>query len=136
MTEMGLVFRELWGFCGGWSLGAFAKSHLSVGARGAQGSGCMHSASMRAEGRRDVTVLTVRNLDDETRAGLKQLGIEHGRSMEGEARVILAEAVRARGTSTRSHGIGSRINELFADLDWQGVERQEGPARAASFEHS
>jgi plasmid stability protein len=83
----------------------------------------MHSASTREEGRRDVTVLTVRNLDEETRAGLKQLGIEHGRSMEGEARVILAEAVRAHRTSTRAHGLGSRINELFADLDWEGVER-------------
>jgi plasmid stability protein len=91
---------------------------------------------MRAEGRRDVTVLTVRNLDDETRAGLKQLGIEHGRSMEGEARVILAEAVRARRASTTSNGLGSRIKELFADLDWQGVERQQDPARAASFEQS
>jgi plasmid stability protein len=83
-----------------------------------------------------VTVLTVRNLDEETRAGLKQLGIEHGRSMEGEARVILAEAVRARRASTSSNGLGSRINQLFADLDWQGVERQEDPARAASFEQS
>jgi hypothetical protein len=83
-----------------------------------------------------VTVLTVRNLDDETRAGLKQLGIEHGRSMEGEARVILAEAVRARRTSTPGGGLGSRINELFAGLDWQVVERQEDPARAASFEQS
>lgn len=96
----------------------------------------MHFASMREEGRRGVTVLTVRNLDEETRAGLKQLGIEHGRSMEGEARVILAEAVRGRRTSTRAHGLGSRIHELFADVDWQGVERQEDPAQAASFEQS
>ena len=81
-----------------------------------------------------MTVLTVRNLDEETRAGLKQLGIEHGRSMEGEARVILAEAVRSRRTSTRALGLGSRINELFADLDWQGVERHQDPARAASFD--
>ena len=79
-----------------------------------------------------MTVLTVRNLDDETRAGLKQLGIEHGRSMEGEARVILVEAVRARRASTGARGLGSRINELFADVDWQSVERQEDPARAAS----
>lgn len=81
-------------------------------------------------------MLTVRNLDDETRAVLKQLGIEHGRSMEAEARVILAQAVRARRTSARARGLGGRIIELFSDLDWQGVERQEDAARAVSFEQS
>lgn len=96
----------------------------------------MHAAGVRKNARRDVPVLTVRNLDEETRAGLTQLAIEHGRSMEGEARVILAEAVRSRRTSARVHGVGSRINELFADVDWPGVERQADPARAASFERS
>ena len=83
-----------------------------------------------------MTVLTVRNLDDETRAGLKELGVEHGRSMEGEARVILADAVRARRRSSAPTGLGSRIHELFADLDWQGADRAEGRARAASLEQS
>jgi antitoxin FitA len=81
-------------------------------------------------------VLTVRNLDDETRAGLKQLGVEHGRSMEAEARAILAEAVRARQKPSASTGLGSRIHELFADLDWQNIERPADQARAASFEQS
>jgi antitoxin FitA len=81
-------------------------------------------------------VLTVRNLDDETRAGLKQLGVEHGRSMEAEARAILAAAVRARQKPSASTGLGSRIHELFADLDWQNIERPTDQARAASFEQS
>lgn len=83
-----------------------------------------------------MAVLTVRNLDDETRAGLKELGVEHGRSMEGEARAILAEAVRARRKPSATAGLGSRIHELFADLDWQGVERPAEEARSALFEPS
>ena len=81
-----------------------------------------------------MTVLTVRNLDDETRAGLKELGVQHGRSMEAEARAILAHAVRAHQRPSGETGLGGRIHELFADLDWPGVERQAQSARAASFE--
>ena len=83
-----------------------------------------------------MAVLTVRNLDDETRAGLKELGVSHGRSMEAEARAILAHAVRTRQKPSVETGLGSRIHELFADLDWPGVERQEQRARSASFEQS
>lgn len=81
-----------------------------------------------------MAAITVRNVDEETRAGLKRLGAEHGRSMESEARVILAEAVRARRGATEPSGLGSRIHELFSDLEWPGVERRQEPARAASFE--
>lgn len=96
----------------------------------------MHFASIGTEREETVAVLTVRNLDDETRAGLKELGVEHGRSMEAEARAILAHAVRARQKPSGGTGLGSRIHELFADLDWPGVERHEQPARAALFEQS
>nr|WP_217999739.1 hypothetical protein [Curtobacterium ammoniigenes] len=73
-------------------------------------------------------------MDDETRAGLKQLGAEHGRSMEGEARVILAEAVRSRRAAGGTNGLGSRIHALFAGLDWEGVERQAETVRVAPFD--
>lgn len=81
-----------------------------------------------------MAALTVRNIDEETRAGLKELGAQHGRSMEGEARVILADAVRRHREATTSGGLGSRIHELFADLDWPGVDRSAEEATAASFE--
>lgn len=81
-----------------------------------------------------MAALTVRNVDEETRAGLKELGAQHGRSMEGEARVILADAVRQHRQATQSGGLGSRIHDLFADLDWPGVDRGGEPARAASFD--
>lgn len=81
-------------------------------------------------------MLTVRNRDDETRAGLRELGAEHGRSMEAEARAILAHAVRTRQKPSIGTGLGSRIHALFADLGWPGVERQAQEARPASFGQS
>jgi len=83
-----------------------------------------------------MAALTVRNVDEETRAGLKELGAQHGRSMESEARVILADAVRQHRRSNTSGGLGSRIHEMFADLEWQGVDRASEEARGASFETS
>lgn len=76
-------------------------------------------------------VLTVRNLDDGTRDALKVLAAEHGRSMEAEARVILTAAVRPPAATTT--GLGSRIAEMFADLEWPGAERSDEAVRAASF---
>ena len=81
-----------------------------------------------------MAALTVRNLDEETRAGLKELGAQHGRSMEGEARVILTDAVRQHRRATTSGGLGSRIHELFAELDWPGIDGSAEEARAGSFE--
>ena len=81
-----------------------------------------------------MTALTLRNLDDETCAGLKALGVEHGRSMEEEARAILAHAVRTRQKPSVGTGLGSRIREVFAEVEWPGVERSAGDARSASFE--
>ena len=78
-----------------------------------------------------MSVLTVRNLDDATRDALKAMAAAHGRSMEGEARVILTAAVFP--STAKETGLGSRIAEMFADLDWPGVERSDDPARVAQF---
>jgi len=43
-----------------------------------------------------MPTLTVRQLDDETYAGLKARAAQSGRSMEAEARTILASSVTAR----------------------------------------
>lgn len=81
-----------------------------------------------------MAAITVRNVDEATRAGLKRLGAEHGRSMESEARAFLTEAVRSRGSAEGPVRLGSRIHEMFADLEWPGADRPPGSARAASFE--
>jgi antitoxin FitA len=44
-----------------------------------------------------VANITVRNLDDEVQRRLKQQAVEHGRSMEAEARSILTAALTRGG---------------------------------------
>jgi antitoxin FitA len=80
-----------------------------------------------------VPTLTVRNLDPEIKDALKALGAEHGRSMEAEARVILAMAVLGR-SSEADHGLGSRIRARFETLDWDGGVRLDDDPRAAAFD--
>jgi plasmid stability protein len=64
-----------------------------------------------------MPTLTVRNLDENTKAALAALAATHGRSMEAEARVILAEAVQKRAVA-EAGGLGTRIRDRFAGLDW------------------
>lgn len=63
-----------------------------------------------------MSTLTVRNLDPEVAEALKALGAAHGRSMEAEARMILAAAVSSPPPSV-TEGLGTRIRRRFADLD-------------------
>jgi plasmid stability protein len=61
--------------------------------------------------------LTIRNLDETIKAGLRLRAASHGRSMEEEARQILKQAVQASATET---GLGTRIHGRFAAIG--GVE--------------
>lgn len=73
-----------------------------------------------------METLTVRNLDPEVKQGIKKLGAAHGRSMEAEARVILAEAVRCADQKVSKGGVASAIRERFVGIG--GVEL-EFPSR-------
>ena len=76
--------------------------------------------------------LVIRDLDDDVKARLRIQAAEHGRSMEAEARAILAAAVLTRRPST---GLGSFIHDSFrdiADLDLPIPERDD-PARHADL---
>jgi plasmid stability protein len=76
--------------------------------------------------------LTVRNLDDNLKSRLRLQAARHGRSMEEEVRVILAEVLTPPPPSTPgATGLGSRIRAHFADLG--GVEL-ELPQRTSSPE--
>jgi plasmid stability protein len=80
-----------------------------------------------------VATLTIRGLDDETKARLRLSAARHGRSMEAEVRSILEEALPSQQASG---GLGSRIHARFADVG--GVEldlprRSEMP-RAATLQ--
>ncbi|MFN5118778.1 MAG: FitA-like ribbon-helix-helix domain-containing protein [Cyanobacteriota bacterium] len=75
-----------------------------------------------------MATLTIRNLEDSTKAQLRLQAARHGRSMEEEARVILRQAVTGAQGQTQQPmaGVGSRIHAHFARLG--GVEL-ELPAR-------
>jgi plasmid stability protein len=89
--------------------------------------------SMTAGGKgAPVATLTIRGLNDETKARLRVSAARHGRSMEAEVRNILEEALPS---PRASGGLGSRIRARFAAAG--GVEldlprRSEMP-RAASL---
>ncbi len=79
-----------------------------------------------------MATLTIRGLDDDTKARLRVSAARHGRSMEAEVRSILEEALPAERASG---GLGSRIHARFAKVG--GVEldlprRSEAP-RAATL---
>ena len=81
--------------------------------------------------------LLVRNLDPSVKEALRRRAASHGRSMEEEARWILAQAIQGGDWSSTATapGLGSRMAALFAGLGleeplepWQGQE-----AEAADF---
>ena len=60
-----------------------------------------------------MATLMIRNLDDDLKARLRVQAAEHGRSMEAEARVLLATALSGRRPS---RGLGSYIRDQFAEI--------------------
>ena len=77
--------------------------------------------------RKPMATLTIRNLDDSTKAQLRLQAARHGRSMEEEARAILRQAVAGAPPQPTMAGVGHRIQAHFARLG--GVEL-ELPDRA------
>jgi plasmid stability protein len=75
-----------------------------------------------------MATLTIRNLDERTKAQLRIQAARHGRSMEEEARTILRAAIEASQPAPSGAGLGSRIHAHFAKLG--GVEL-DLPARTS-----
>ena len=67
--------------------------------------------------------ITIRNLDDEVKIRLRTRAAGNGRSMEEEARLILAEAVEQAPLPAK--GLGTALHELFKPLG--GVELELPP---------
>jgi plasmid stability protein len=79
-----------------------------------------------------VAALNIRNLDETVKRRLQVRAARHGRSMEAEARAILAEAVREPADSA---GLFTALLDRFGMLGGVELElpaRRE-PARAADF---
>ena len=73
--------------------------------------------------------ITIRNLEDDVKTRLRRRAAGHGRSMEEEARLILAEAVDQEAAPET--GLGTAIRNLFKPFG--GVEL-DLPAREAMRE--
>ncbi len=69
-----------------------------------------------------MSVLTVRNLDDELKTRLRVRAAQNGRSMEAEAREILRESLAPR----KAGDLGERIHARLAGL---GLDEIELPSR-------
>ena len=67
--------------------------------------------------------ITIRNLDDDVKTRLRKRAAANGRSMEEEARLILADAVEREAVPAR--GLGTAIHELFKPFG--GVELEMPP---------
>ena len=77
--------------------------------------------------------MTIRNLEDRVKTRLRIQAAEHGRSMEEEAREILASALTVEAKQTV--GIGTAIRRRFAPLG--GVDLREikrGPMRPVDLD--
>ena len=61
-----------------------------------------------------MATLMIRDLDDAVKARLRERAAHNGRSMEAEARAILRAAL---AEEPAQRGLGSRIQQRFADLD-------------------
>ena len=83
-----------------------------------------------------MATLTIRNLDERTKAQLRIQAARHGRSMEEEARTILRTAIESRQPVAGGKGLGTRIHEHFAQLGGVELELPEcsTPAIPALFE--
>ena len=67
--------------------------------------------------------ITIRNLDDDVKTSLRKRAAGHGRSMEEEARLILADAVERQAAPAK--GLGTAVHELFKL--YGGVELEVPP---------
>jgi len=69
-----------------------------------------------------MAALTLRNIDDATKAALRIRAAQHGVSMEEEARRILREAL---SRATPPAQLGQRLRDRFAGVADEGFELPE-----------
>ena len=71
----------------------------------------------------DMASITIRNLDDEVKTGIRKRAAGNGRSMEEEVRLILREAVVREDVP--DEGLGTAIHKLLKPFG--GVELELPP---------
>lgn len=79
-------------------------------------------------------MITISNLDDETKTRLRIAAAPHNRSMEEEARVILREALK---DADEERGLGTLIHNRFmraGGVEISPVERKERARKPGNLE--
>jgi plasmid stability protein len=76
-----------------------------------------------------MATITIRNLDDQVKRDLQLRAALNGRSMEAEAREMIADQVKGHPARARK-GLGTAIHERFAALG--GVELNIPPRQFSS----
>jgi plasmid stability protein len=79
-----------------------------------------------------MSVVTVRNLPEETHRALKVRAAQHGRSTEAEIREILEQAVRPP-TRVKIGSALTAFGQRFGGLDLD-ITRDPAPTEPATFE--
>jgi antitoxin FitA len=79
-----------------------------------------------------MSVVTVRNLPEETHRALKVRAAQHGRSTEAEIREILEEAVHPKARVKFGSALAA-FRERFGGIDLE-ITRDPTPAEPATFE--
>jgi plasmid stability protein len=74
-----------------------------------------------------MATITIRNLDEKVKRRLQVRAALHGRSMEAEAREMLATLVKDEPLPQKEEDLGTAIHRLFSPLG--GVELQIPPRR-------
>ncbi len=79
-----------------------------------------------------MATLMIRDLDEDVKARLRVQAAEHGRSMEAEARVLLAASLSGRRPP---RGLGSYIHQQFAAIGGAELDipARDEPARVAEL---
>ncbi|CAN5210771.1 plasmid stabilization protein [soil metagenome] len=79
-----------------------------------------------------MPTLTIRGLDESVKVALEARARAHGRSMEAEARVLIADAVAA---PVGREDLGTAIHRRFRDLGGVelGIDRSRDSARGVDF---
>jgi antitoxin FitA len=80
-----------------------------------------------------MATITIRNLDEQLKRNLRLRAAGHGRSMEQEARVILADALASPQLNPDGAAWLQRVRQRFNGLeceDWNVPARQESNERA------
>ena len=84
-----------------------------------------------------MATLTIRNLDEGLKHNLRLRAAGHGRSMEQEARVILAAALAAEQPNPDGAAWLQRVRQRFQGLegdDWSVPNRRENERELPRFD--